>query len=106
MVEWFTNFSDWLDENIDVAQPFEGTIEIVGANHSIRRRTMVEHWIPTDNRGNGAVYSSTLVRVYHRRAGTFGGTCDTAGLDAHKLSLVAALLSQGLGSGPYTRLRK
>lgn len=103
VVDWFVRVSDWLEDNIDTAQPFEGTIKIVGCDHSITRRLMMEYYVATDNRGGVESIASTLVRAYYRREGTFGGTLDTSGLTPLQQSLALALLQQGVGSRPHTR---
>jgi hypothetical protein len=106
VVDWLTNVSEWLENNIDVAQPFEGTIRMLGCNHSIKRRTLFEHWALTSNRNTAEMYGRTLVRAYHRRAGIFGGQIDTEGLTDSQQLLATALLTQGLGTGPLIRRRR
>jgi len=106
VVDWFVNCSDWLEQNVDTDQPFDGEIRILGSDHSIVRRTMWEHCALTDNRGGYEVFARTLVRAYHRRAGIFMGLIDTEGLTGLQLSLALALVSQGLGSRPHQRLRR
>lgn len=105
VVDWFTNAQEWLEDNIDTAQPFKGTIAVNGSDHTYDRRVLYSYHAATDNKGNTAPLSQTLIRAYYRRAGLPGGTYSEDGLSAHQLSLAAALIGQGLGSNVRFRRR-
>lgn len=97
-IDWFVDVQDWLEQNIDVHQPFKGTIAVKGSTHAITHRMMIETWAPTDNRGGAEVVSTTLVTAYHRRGGIPSGSVDTSGLTPLQQQLGSALIAQGLGS--------
>lgn len=97
IIDWFVKTDDWIEANLDTAQPFEGTLQILGSDCTIEKRTMIGYACAIDNLGNYEIVDQVLVRGYHRRAGCFGENADQDGLNPTQLSLLLALLVQGLG---------
>jgi hypothetical protein len=97
VVDWFTTASEWIDDNIDTHQPFYGNIQIVGSDHTIKRRTMVAFHVPTNNIGGHEVVDRVLIREYHRRGGPIVGTLVEDGLSPAQILLGLSLILQGVG---------
>lgn len=97
VIDWFVDVQEWLEANVDVHQPFSGSIQAGGSTTSYERKTSYLGWVPIDNRGNLDTWHSTLVRQKHRRPGLPSETFDVSGLTTHQQQLAASLLAQGLG---------
>jgi len=97
IVDWFVNADKWIEDNIDTLQPFTGTIQMCGADHTIRKRTMLAFPYKTNNNGSFELVDRVLIRAYHRRAACPNDDGTDDGLTPTQLSLLLALIAQGLG---------
>lgn len=103
VVDWFEDIGDYIEQNVDTHQPFEGTISTNGSYTTITRRTMYETYLPTHPGGGLEPWCHTLVRQCHRRAGLPSSTPELSGLTQAQQLLSASLLAQGIGSLKYRR---
>lgn len=91
IVDWLVNLDAFFD-NVDI-DPFEGTIQILGAHHTIRARTGITTYAPTSSYGTGewVEIGGGVVHSFIRRDGMPDGTPADGGLTPRQQALLAAL---------------
>lgn len=108
-VDWIFNLGSFLD-SVGNSEPFEGTIAIRDAYCSASTREFIEHFMPAHYPFVGSKtmqsFSTTLIRGFHRRAGTLEGTIELTGLTPLQLALAASILAVQADFRLPTRRRK
>lgn len=92
ILDWFVRIGDWIEDNMTVVQPFNGTVRIHSSNHTIRTETQYEHWAPTSQNGDWEPFAMSHSHGYYRSGGMPGESMVTDGLTPHQQALGASLL--------------